>query len=169
MWFGSFTRPRKNSTQMREGQVEPRFESIPMIGRVVSWAKKLSDRYVQSEELRKLDPEEINRIARDFGVSVSELLVVARSDVGVQALLKQRLVEVGLSEELLQKRHPKEFGDLNRVCASCVSAKRCASDFQQQKSGRSDYCPNTFTLDALRVKSEATAEPRTQPLQGLAR
>ena len=81
--------------------MERRFGSVPMIGHVVSWAKRLSHRFSQSDELRKLDPEEINRIARDFGVSVSELLVVAKSDVGVQALLKQRLVEIGLSEELL--------------------------------------------------------------------
>jgi hypothetical protein len=141
---------------MREDQMERRFESVPMIGRVVSWAKKLSLRYGQSDELRKLDPEEISRIARDFGISPSELLKVARSDVGVQALLKQRLIEMGLSETLLQNQHPKEFGDLNRVCAGCASAKRCASDFQQQKSGRSDYCPNTFTLEALRAKCEAT-------------
>lgn len=111
--------PRKNLVQMQEESMERRFGSVPMIGHVVSWAKRLSHRFSQSDELRKLDPEEINRIARDFGVSVSELLVVAKSDVGVQALLKQRLVEIGLSEELLQNRYPKQFGDLNRVCASC--------------------------------------------------
>jgi hypothetical protein len=143
---------REESMERRAG----RFESVPMIGHVVSWAKRVSFRFDQSEELRKLNPDEIKKIARDFGISPSEFLMVARSDVGVQALLKQRLVEMGLSETLLQNQHPKEFGDLNRVCAGCASAKRCASDFQQERSGRSDYCPNTFTLEALRAGSDAT-------------
>ena len=136
--------------------MERRFENVPMIGCVISWAKTFSIRLGQSDELRKLDSEEISRIARDFGISPSELLMVARSDVGVQALLKKRLAEMGLSETVLQNQHPKEFGDLNRVCAGCGSAKRCASDFEQQRSVRSDYCPNTFTLEALRAKSKAT-------------
>ena len=137
-----------------------RLESVPMIGHVVSWAKRFSRQFGQSNELQKLDPDEINRIARDFGVSVSDLLTLAKSDVHVQELLTQRLVEMGLSEKLLQDKHPKEFSDLNRVCVSCVSTKRCANDFLQRKSGHSDYCPNTDTLEALRAIGDANAEPR---------
>lgn len=136
-----------------------RLETVPMIGHVVSWARKLSARFGQTSELQKLDPDEINRIARDFGVSVSDLLTLAKSDGHVQELLTQRLAEMGLSEKLLQDRHPKEFGDLNRVCASCVSTKRCTNDFLQHKSGHSDYCPNTDTLEALRAIGDANAEP----------
>jgi hypothetical protein len=137
-----------------------RFESVPVIGYVVSWARRLSLRAGQSNELQRLDPEEINRIARDFGISVSDLLTLAKSDVGVQELLKQRLAEMGLSEQLLQNKHPREFGDLNRVCASCASTKRCANDFLQHKPGHSEYCPNTDTLEALRAAGDANAEPR---------
>lgn len=137
-----------------------RLESVPMIGHVVSWAKRLSLRLGRSNELQKLDPDEIYRIARDFGVSVSELLTLAKSDAGVQELLKQRLLEMGLSEKLVQNKYPSEFGDLNRVCASCVSTKRCANDFRQHKPGHSEYCPNTDTLEALRVMGDSNAEPR---------
>lgn len=134
-----------------------RLESVPMIGHVVSWAKQLSLRFGQSNELQKLDPDEINKIARDFGISVSELLTLAKSDVRVQELLKQRLAEMGLSEELVRNKHPNEFGDLNRVCACCASTKRCANDFLQHKPGHSEYCPNTDTLEALRVQGDANA------------
>lgn len=137
-----------------------RLETVPMIGHVVSWAKKLSVRFGQSSGLQKLEPDEINRIARDFGVSVSDLLTLAKSDTHVQELLTQRLIEMELSEKLLQDKHPREFGDLNRVCASCASTKRCTNDFLQHKSGHSDYCPNTDTLEALRAIGGSNAEPR---------
>ena len=134
--------------------MERRAESVPMIDHVVSWAKRFARRFGQSAELQKLDPDELSRIARDFGISVSELLTLAKSDAGVQDLLTQRLAEMGLSEELLQKKHPREFGDLNRVCASCASTKRCANDFLRHKAGHSEYCPNTDTLEALRAAGD---------------
>ena len=140
--------------------MERRTDSVPMIDHVVSWAKKFARRFGQSNELQKLDPDEISRIARDFGISVSELLTLAKSDAGVQDLLTQRLAEMGLSEELLQKNHPHEFGDLNRVCASCGSTKRCAKDFLQHKASHSEYCPNTDTLEALRASGDSNAESR---------
>lgn len=140
--------------------MERRTESVPMIDHVVSWAKKFARRFGQSTELQRLDPDELSRIARDFGISVSELLTLAKSDAGVQDLLTQRLAEMGLSEELLQKKHPHEFGDLNRVCASCASTKRCANDFLRHKAGHSEYCPNTDTLEALRAAGDSNAEPR---------
>jgi hypothetical protein len=149
--------------------MERRTESIPMVDHVVSWAKKFARRFGQSNELQKLDPDEISRIARDFGISVSELLTLAKCDADVQELLKQRLVQMGLSQELVLNKHPSEFGDLNRVCASCGSKKRCANDFLQHKSGHSEYCPNTSTLEALRAMDDANAEARISQAQELTR
>ncbi|WP_425994854.1 DUF6455 family protein [Afipia sp. DC4300-2b1] len=137
-----------------------RLETVPMIGHIVSWAKKFSWQFGRSNELQELEPDEIRRIARDFGVSVSDLLTLAKSDVHVQELLTQRLAEMGLSEKLLQDKHPREVGDLYRVCASCASTKQCTNDFLQHKSGHSEYCPNTETLEALRAIGDANAAPR---------
>jgi len=136
-----------------------RFKNVPIIGQVISWAKSFSQRLVQSNELQKLDPEEISKIARDFGISVSDLLTLAKCDTRVQVLLTQRIAEMGLSEKLLQNNHPAEFGDLNRVCANCCSTTRCANDFLQHRTGHSEYCPNTETLEALRAAGDADAEP----------
>ena len=136
-----------------------RFENVPIIGHVISWAKSFSQRFLQSNELQKLDPEEISKIAKDFGISVSDLLTLAKCDTRVQELLTQRIAEMGLSEKFLQNNHPAEFGDLNRVCANCSSTKRCANDFLQHKTGHSEYCPNTETLETLRAVGDAEAEP----------
>ncbi len=127
-------------------------ETIPMIGHIVSWAKIFLRQFSRSNELQEMEPDEISRISRDFGVSVSDLLTLAKSNRHVQELLTQRIVEMGISGKRLQDKHPKEFGDLYRVCANCASTKRCTNEFLQHKSGHSDYCPNTDTLEALRDK-----------------
>lgn len=130
-----------------------------MMSRAVSWAKTLSARFGRLNELRNLDPDEVSRIAGESGVSVPDLLKLARGNGRSQDLLNRRLVEMVLSEKVLRDRHPREFNDLNRVCAMCTSTRRCANDFRRQKPGRSEYCPNTYTLEVLRAAGYADAEP----------
>ncbi|EGP08174.1 hypothetical protein CSIRO_1900 [Bradyrhizobiaceae bacterium SG-6C] len=145
-----------------EGAMEPQagpLERVSILGHVMSWAKRCSQRFRRPDGLQALDADEVNRIARDFGLSTSDLLTLAGSGSHVRELLTQRLAGMGLSEEILKKKHFSEFGDLNRVCANCTSTKRCASDFQNGRSGHSGYCPNTDTLEALRAAGDANNEP----------
>lgn len=136
-----------------------RVEGIPVFGQVVSWVRKLSSRFVQSGELKRLDADEVTRIARDFGMSVPDLHALESSGAHVRELLAKRLAGLELSEVALKEEHFAEFADLNRVCAGCASTRKCASDFQKQRPGHSEYCPNTDTLEALRATSAACCKP----------
>lgn len=128
----------------------------PLVNGFIAWTRKFSSRFARSRELRSLDPQELGSVARDLGVSVSELFRLVSQGTSIEALLKKRLDEMELSEDLLRTHHPKVLHDLDRVCGNCASAKQCASDFAQKKTGRSAYCPNTQTLEALQ-KSIKTA------------
>jgi hypothetical protein len=77
-------------------------------------------------------------------------------------LLLRRLTEFGLSQEALKIRHPEVLHDLQRVCGYCDSTGRCASEFKRAGSAaiRSDYCPNTQTLEALKEEDrQSGADP----------
>ena len=128
--------------------------SLPLLSGFVAWTRSLSSRFKRSRELRSLDPQELRSIARDLGVTVPELFRLSSQGADIEWLLEKRLAEMGLSESLMRARHPKVLRDLNRVCGNCASAQRCASDFAQNKSGRSTYCPNTQTLEALQKISK---------------
>lgn len=140
------------------------------IGGVVSLAKRLFARDEQSRQLQRLDHAEFEKIARDIGVSVSELFALASKRVDIQELLKRRLAEIGLSEDLLRECYPKVLSNLDRVCAGCAFTAQCSDDFKQHRPGRSDYCPNTPTLEALRERNESKSMPAhmslKQPLIG---
>jgi hypothetical protein len=123
---------------------------FPVISRLIARMKRLSGRSERLSELRGLDDRQVGQIAHEFGLSRSELFTLCANKASGN-LLKQRLAEFGLTEELLAKKHPEVLQDLQRVCGTCTTTARCANDFAAHRdSGRDEYCPNTCTLYALK-------------------
>jgi uncharacterized protein YjiS (DUF1127 family) len=123
---------------------------FPVISRLIARMKRLSGRSEGMSELRSLDDRQVDQIAHEFGLSRSELFTLCANRASGD-LLKQRLTEFGLTEELLAKKHPEVLQDLQRVCGTCTTTVRCANDFGAHRdSGRDEYCPNTCTLYALK-------------------
>ena len=79
--------------------------------------KRLSARLAELSELRRLDDRQVDQIAREFGLSRAELFTLCANKASGR-LLKQRLAEFGLTEELLAKLHPEVLRDLQRVCGA---------------------------------------------------
>jgi hypothetical protein len=129
---------------------------FPLHGKLISPIKDLFARIARVAELRSIGDRELDHIASEFGMSRSELYTLCANKAPTGELLRQRLAESGLSEEMLAKRHPEVLRDLQRVCGNCVSTTRCAHDFADHRtSGRDEYCPNTCTLDALKQEGLA--------------
>lgn len=120
------------------------------IGKLFARMKRLAGRSDGMSELRSIGDRQIDELAHEFGLSRTELLALCANKAG-GSLLKQRLAEFGLTEELLANRHPEVLQDLQRVCGICATTSRCADDFAEHRdSGRDEYCPNTSTLYALK-------------------
>jgi hypothetical protein len=112
--------------------------------------KRLAGRSGAASALRRMESRQVDKVAHEFGLSRAELLTLCANKVSGK-LLKQRLAEFGLSEELLARRHPDVLQDLQRVCGTCPTTSRCETDFAAHRdSGRDEYCPNTCTLYALK-------------------
>lgn len=127
----------------------------PLITRLIDRMKRLSERLARLSELRSLDEAQIDQIAHEFGLSRSGLFALCANQASGD-LLKQRLAEFGLTEAQLAKQHPEVLQDLQRVCGTCTTTSRCASDFAAQNdTGRDGYCPNTCTLYALKQEGLA--------------
>jgi hypothetical protein len=128
----------------------PSFMEFPVIGKLIARIKRLSGRSAGLSELRGMEDRQVDQIAHEFGLSRAELFTFCANNTS-DGLLKQRLAEFGLTEELLAKKHPEVLQDLQRVCGTCTTTSRCAHDFAAHRnSGRDEYCPNTCTLYALK-------------------
>jgi hypothetical protein len=129
---------------------------FPLLGKLIGRMKELSERIARLVELRSIDDRQLDQIAREFGMSKSDLYALCASRAPTGDLLRQRLAEFDLSEEMLARRHPEVLRDLQRVCGTCATTSRCAHDFAAHKPGnRDEYCPNTCTLYALKQEGLA--------------
>lgn len=131
---------------------------------LIGWLKATISRAVNGNELRDIGRAELNQIARDLNLSPLELHKLSIGHGPSPALLEKRLAEFGLAPERVKRLHPEVLRDLQRVCAMCASTNRCAREFagQEPASPRSEYCPNTQTLEAL--ERENVLSNAQQPL-----
>ena len=114
------------------------------------WTKARSDLF----ELESCDPDQVEGIARDLGMSVSELRVVVRHGRDGADLLRRRMAALGLDPDELARSEPATLRDLQKLCTMCRSRGRCARDLAQESADPDwqdwrDYCPNAATLDML--------------------
>jgi hypothetical protein len=132
-------------------------------GDMLTRAKSVFARW---REVRQLDSQEIDAVARDLNISSAELVsLMFTSSDSVEALGK-RLAYAGLSEQVLTALHPDELRDMRRVCSQCLGKARCARDLRHKRMANpSKYCPNEPTLRALVLQAcqERAVQPRGFP------
>ena len=104
-------------------------------------------------ELAACPPSELQRIAQDVGVSVSDLRIIAAAHPGPSELLPLRLELLGLDPGYVRSAQTATYRDLERTCAMCTAQRRCARDLANGdvQAGMDSYCLCSQIIDALAV------------------
>jgi len=107
--------------------------------------------WAEGGELACCGEREIERMAKDVGMSPGELRSMVNQGPQAADLLLQRMVALDLDREEVSQTAPGTFQDLQRVCSLCKSRRQCARDLGRDPNGVQwkDYCPNAATLIAL--------------------
>ncbi len=102
-------------------------------------------------EFRYCEDAEVAEMAKDAGVSVNELLSLARMGPKYADLLARRMAALDLDPAEVGRIEPQTLHDLQRVCTMCKSHGRCARDLARDANDPAweSYCPNCQTLEAL--------------------
>jgi uncharacterized protein YjiS (DUF1127 family) len=141
--------------------------SVPLQTREpVGWGRQLSRAWQAWRRRRNSldelsDPEELSHIARDIGLSRSDIRVLAGKWPDSLDLLSNRLDQVKLDRAALRETDPQVLRDLQRTCALCASKRKCLHDLAGNSSpaGWEEYCPNTLTIRALLAERSNQAVP----------
>ena len=105
-------------------------------------------------EISRLDPRDIETVARELKMSPAELVSLALMSSESLQSLDRRLSYAGLPPEFLSVSHPAELQDMRRTCAQCASKARCARDLRRKRMATpSKYCPNEPTLRSLALEA----------------
>ena len=110
-------------------------------------------------ELECFGDAEVARIAKDVGVSASELRTLATFGPEAADLLLRRMTALDLDRNEITRIEPQTFHDMQRVCIMCEHHRRCARDFARDPASDAwkEYCPNAATLIALNALPWAAA------------
>jgi hypothetical protein len=102
-------------------------------------------------ELAACPPSELQRIAQDVGVSVSDLRAVAATQPGPSELLPMRLELLGLDPGYVRAELTATYRDMERMCAMCPAWRHCRRDLAEgdAQAGMESYCLCSPTIDAL--------------------
>lgn len=123
----------------------PRFNVVQVFSDI--W-NKWQKRRARLVEFDHFDPAEMQRVARDLGVPVSELRILTGHDEHAADLLQRRLRTLHIDAATVE---PAVMRDLQRCCSQCRDKSLCAHEIEDQPKGASwpKYCPNEQTIDAL--------------------
>jgi hypothetical protein len=105
-------------------------------------------RYRAAQELRNIGENEVSAIARDLGVSKTELKSLAKRDPSFPKLLKKLLSTLAIDAEALQEANSALVRDMQKVCAFCQNTRRCRKELKEGSASEHfhDYCPNSPNL-----------------------
>ena len=97
---------------------------------------------------RLRDADDMARMARDVGLTASDLRALANHCSDAANLLQRRLAACGVSAKELAHTAPAELRDMERLCTMCGSKRRCAHDLAADPADPVwlQYCPNAPSL-----------------------
>jgi hypothetical protein len=124
---------------------------------------RLRDWWRRQEDLSLLDSNEVDRIARDLGMSSDTLTKLVARGPDAANLLYERMRALGISRADVNQTASGIMRDLERTCTCCNEKGICEKDLTEHPSDPAwkEYCPNAVTLDALaKLKAEGQRQTR---------
>src|SRR5215471_5065186 len=125
--------------------------------RLAHWWRSWNGRRRAMADFESCGSAEMERIARDVGISKAGLSILASKWPDAADLLYSRMNEVNLDRKEITQAHPQVVRDLQRVCTVCGSKRRCEHALANNPSDPAwqKYCPNATTLLALAAERAA--------------
>ena len=128
--------------------------------RLAHWWRSWNGRRRTMADLGRCGPAEMERIARDVGVSGADLSILAGKWPDAADPLYWRMNEIKLDRKEITHADPQVMRDLQRVCTVCASKRRCEHELANNPSDPAwkKYCPNATTLAALIAERAAKSK-----------
>lgn len=117
---------------------------------VTRWRDYQSSRAALSE-LMDLDPQEISRMANEYGLSSGDLQDLVAEGPHAADLMDRMLRARGLDPNDIRHDLPGVVADMAVLCSRCGVKGRCEHELDAGTAARNadDFCPNAMTMRAL--------------------
>jgi hypothetical protein len=127
----------------------------PLIAAVFDWWRRKRPASCNLTELDACDRQEVERMADRFGMSATELRMLASQGPPAARLLPLRMAALRLDPQDLAWTDGPLLRDMQQLCATCESHGRCRRDLARDPDDPvwEQYCPNADVLGVLRSRA----------------
>ena len=118
---------------------------------IADWVSNYRYAINSCHELGRCGPDDVMRMAKDIGVTPSQLHELVSKGPGAADLLKRMLVALRVDPKVLADIDPLVMRELQWLCITCDNKKRCERELAQGTAAEHfrEFCPNAVSLDEL--------------------
>ena len=118
---------------------------------IADWVGNYRDATGFSSEFGMCGPDEVMRMAKEIGVTPSQLHELVSKGPGNANLLNTMLVALHVDPKVLADMDPLIMRELRWLCITCSNKKRCEHELAKGTATEHfrEFCPNAVSLDQL--------------------
>ena len=128
---------------------------------ISDWVNSYRNAVGFNNELGMCGPDEVMRMARDIGVSPSQLRELVRKGPDSANLLKRLLVALHVDPKAIAEIDPLVMREMKWLCITCANKRRCEHELAKGTAAEhfQQFCPNAMSIDEL---LDQKAQPSAQ-------
>lgn len=118
---------------------------------IADWVSNYRNAIGFNNEFGMCGPDDVMRMAKEIGVTPSQLHELASKGPGNANLLKTMLVALHVDPKILADMDPLIMRELKWLCITCSNKKRCEHELAKGTATEHfrEFCPNAVSLDEL--------------------
>jgi hypothetical protein len=118
---------------------------------IADWVTYYRNAIGFNNELGMCGPDEVMRMAKDIGVTPSQLHELVRKGPNSADLLKTMLVALRVDPKIIADMDPLVMREMKWLCITCNNKKRCEHELAKGTATEHfhEFCPNAVSIDEL--------------------
>jgi hypothetical protein len=118
---------------------------------IADWVTRYRKAIGFNNEFGMCGPDEVMRMAKDIGVTPSQLQELVRKGPDSANLLKRMLVSLHVDPKIIADMDPLVMREMQWLCITCNNKKRCEHELAKGTATKHfhEFCPNAVSIDEL--------------------
>jgi hypothetical protein len=118
---------------------------------IADWVTGYRNAIGFKNEFGMCSSDEVLRMAKDIGVTPSQLQDLVRRGPDSAKLLKRMLVALHVDPKIISDMDPLVMREMNWLCITCSGKKRCERELARGTAADHfhEFCPNAVSIDEL--------------------
>lgn len=118
---------------------------------IADWVTRYRNAIGSKDEFGMCGPDEVMRMARDIGVTPTQLQEIVRKGPDSANLLKRMLIALHVDPQIIANMDPLVMREMQWLCITCSDKNRCEHELAKGTATKNfhEFCPNAVSIDEL--------------------